>query len=533
MIKKICSLFVLFLLAWILSGCADSPPVATGAQDMGYEIDPIFREFYLYLGGQNTLGAGISPVIIKGNQKYQYTDAALMVYDLDMPAKQRFSLAPLGLDLKISDPKVPAPSTQGERYVDGHVIFPDFVSLYDALGGVRQVGKPLTEVHYNPNTKRYEQYFANLGFYRLEGDTTGTIHLLSYGAWKCDSSCRQNTSANAAIGDHPQIEGLFADTITRLGMDFTGFSLTDAYMAADGKMEQVFENVVLVAQGKKVVLRSIPEKLGLFPDPLVANHNDPLFEFYSIQGNKGYNVLQAFLAYLNQHGGYPLSGAPIGELSRMNDQVYRQCFVNLCLDYDQSAPSPVRPAPLGYTYKDLTVQPTAVARVEPSEIAPTKVPTAAPTPVPPTPTAAAAPSAVETRPAVETDPPASAPVTGPAAENTPPPVDPALVAMGPAISIQVWETYPMVASNQAQEIGVSVLQDNSPLANLSPVLVVTWPDGSQKPYVFPPTGGDGQSRFSVPPIAASNGTLVPYQVCVASPAGSKFCVKDSFLIWNP
>ncbi|HEX7976413.1 MAG TPA: hypothetical protein VF498_18525, partial [Anaerolineales bacterium] len=469
--------------------------------------------------------------------------AALMVYDPDMPASQRFSLAPLGLDLNLTEPAVPAPGQKGSRYVDGHVIFPDFVPLYDALGGIRQVGKPLTEVHYNPNTKRYEQYFSNLGFYRVEGDSSGSIRLLSYGAWKCDSACRQDSNGNAAINAHPQIESLFTGTVARLGVDFTGFSLTDAYVAADGKMEQVFENVVLAAQGEKVALRSIPEKLGLFPDPLKVNNNDALFGFYSIQGKKGYNVLQAFITYIDQHGSYTVSGAPIGELSRLNDQVYRQCFVNLCLDYDQSASSPVRPAPLGYNYKDLTVQPTpnpsALAakparQTDPASARPQEQP-ALPTPEPaqpvdpnppaaaPQPDAAAQPAAVGVSPsAAETNPP-----------QTNPAVDPAQIALDSEISVQVWETYPMVASNQAQEIGVSVLQDNNAVANLSPVLVVSWPDGSQKPFVFPPTGGDGQSHLNVPPIAASNGTLVPYQVCVATPAGAKFCVKDSFLIWNP
>ncbi|HEX7974749.1 MAG TPA: hypothetical protein VF498_10095, partial [Anaerolineales bacterium] len=64
MIRKICSLLVLFVFAWISSGCADSVDAVTTAQDGGYEIDPAFREYYLYLGGQNTLGAGISPLIL-------------------------------------------------------------------------------------------------------------------------------------------------------------------------------------------------------------------------------------------------------------------------------------------------------------------------------------------------------------------------------------------------------------------------------------------------------------------------------------
>ncbi len=59
------------------------------------------------------------------------------------------------------------------------------------------------------------------------------------------------------------------------------------------------------------------------------------------------------------------------------------------------------------------------------------------------------------------------------------------------------------------------------------------PDGSQKPYVMPPTGADGQTHLSLPPAQAQNGTLIPYQVCLTSNIEKRVCVKDNYLIWNP
>lgn len=100
--------------------------------------------------------------------------------------------------------------------------------------------------------------------------------------------------------------------------------------------------------------------------------------------------------------------------------------------------------------------------------------------------------------------------------------------------MQVWESYPMVSSDQSQEIGVSIFLDNLPLKNVEPDLIVTLPDGREKTYYLYPTGVDGQARMILEPINAANGTLIPYQICVYNLNQEKFCVRDSFLIWqNP
>jgi len=100
------------------------------------------------------------------------------------------------------------------------------------------------------------------------------------------------------------------------------------------------------------------------------------------------------------------------------------------------------------------------------------------------------------------------------------------------ISLQIWENSAMLNPTQKQEIGVLVHSGNDPLANAAPVLTITLPDNTEATFDMPLTGQDGESRIKVPPVNAENGTLIPYQVCITSFEGQKFCVRDSYLIWN-
>jgi hypothetical protein len=102
------------------------------------------------------------------------------------------------------------------------------------------------------------------------------------------------------------------------------------------------------------------------------------------------------------------------------------------------------------------------------------------------------------------------------------------------VSIQVWETFPMVTPKEGQEIGTAVFENSQPLSSIEPDLVLTLPDGQHKTYYMLPTGSDGQTYIKVDPVDGPNGTLIPYEVCIRNMSGEKTCVKDSYLIWeNP
>lgn len=478
-------LAILLLTALLVTACdvkdgvvVDPEPTVVGA----YAVDPLFREFYDHLGGASVIGPAISPSFESGNLRYQYFQAACMEYDPSAPSSERFLLSPLGLEMNILEPAVAEPEGEKELYVAGHIIYQGFTDMYHKLGGARFVGQPLTEVHYNPDKKRYEQYFENLGFFLLEGDPPQAVRLLAYGSWKCAEYCQVPPPAVNQIIlpviSPGKMSELFAGIVSRLGPVLTGFPLTPPYLAEDGLYEQVYESLVITIDPQNpanIVMRPLPEKIGILPgEPGSPNGLEDMV-FWPTDGELGYNVPQAFFDFILQHGGQEVSGNPIGGLFRATDQVFRQCFTNYCLDYQMGPNVPdalrIHPAPFGYPYKDLFYH--------------------------------------------EQD-------------------DNSFVQSQDLhqISLQVWEKYPFVASRQAQRIGVSLFEGNQPLSDVEPVLTLTMPDGSQQSYYFPPTAKDGQTTKRLDPISAPNGTLIPYEVCITSITGESFCVKDSFVIWN-
>jgi hypothetical protein len=479
-------LFLVPLLVLLLSACSAGggklAPVATpeGSQ----RLDPLFQEFYDNLGGASVLGPVISPSFIYSNRKYQYTQNALLEFDGDAAPSEQFQLAPLGLDMDIVEPVVSQPTQPGLTYVDGHIIFGPFVPVYNRLGGSRIVGRPLTEVHYNPEKQRFEQYFENIGFYWFETDPQDAVHLLAYGAWKCDTHCRFSTDETAIIY-LPKItpntlDDLFTETVARLGTDFTGFALTGAYKAPDGKIEKIFENVVLAADpdnGNQVSLRRLPEAVGILKQTPVAPSGTHGMVFYPVEDDHGYNIPQAFLDFIMAHGGIENSGPPITELALTTEQVFRQCFANMCLDYHLRSNLPellrIRPAPLGYAYRDLH----GISQTDNSNFQ---------------------------------------------------------TSLAKAITLQIYVKYELIPSNQSQEISAGVFVGDKPQSGYTPILSVSLPDGRQDNSYFPPTGVDGITTKVLDPIPAQNGTLVPYQVCLSTSSKEMFCIKESFVIWgNP
>jgi hypothetical protein len=501
--------FILFLavLTLILVSC--DPPDDLIAEKYP-SVDPLFREYYDQIGGLDILGPAISDRFEYEGLDCQFTTAALMVHDQQSTERQPFRLAPIGLQMNILEPPIAQPDRQDLKYVDGHVVYEKFVPLYEQMGGGLFVGKPLTELHYNPMKQRYEQYFENVGFYTMERDATGTAHLLSYGAWFCPHDCRKippGDNSMVFLPYHTSLE--FIDAVSRLGPTFTGFAISEEYTTPDGYMEQVFENIVLVSDPNQpggVMLRSVPERLGYLPEPPVDPKDIPGMIFYPTQADgKGYPVSGLFMDYIAQHGGQELFGQPIDQRRLIKDNVYRQCFQTVCLEEhpDEYEYMRIRPSPLGYTYKEMAVLPVYSLRTS-QEIAPEQIYLQ--------PTGEAQESITSYMPASPTQEQTSHSETA-------------------QISIQVWESFQMLSPGGYQEVGVSVYEDNFPLKGIEPDIYVTMPDGSTRTYYMYPTGEDGQSRLVLEPIDAPHGTLIPYEVCVFMLGGQKLCVKESFLIW--
>jgi hypothetical protein len=461
------------------------------------------------MGGVEVLGPVISPLFVHNNVKYQYTQAGLMAHDPGKPASKRYHLAPIGLDMEIAEPPVSPPSQPTTNYVGGHIIFDDFLPLYDRLGGASVIGNPLTEMHYNPEKRRYEQFFENLGFYRLDSQAETSVYLLAYGAWKCGENCRNPSPEKSQVVLPNRIGQEFREAINRLGPGFTGFAISDPYYTPDGYLEQIFENMVLVVDPQSaggIILRPITRKIGFLPDPPVAPKDPSSYQFMPVSDDKGYNIPNYFLDYLAQHGGLEIAGQPIGEETLVGESVYRQCFTNLCLDRRENLPEYlyIRPAPIGYTYRQLPLRP--VKNASQQAISPAATPQV-------------------------TDAPLS---TG----QTMNPEVPTALATGAGetqsreVTIQIWEQEPLVPPGQSQELRVRILENGAPLPFVEPYIVLVLPDGGRKTYHLYPTDSNGESAIEVDPIVAPNGTLIPYQACITDISGQRVCVKDSYVIWE-
>lgn len=511
---RFCIFLTILFISLLASACEREIPKPPADVQNSQSIDPLFAKYYTSLGGKDVLGAAISPMFTQNGISYQYTVSALLAYDPKAEAGQQYRLSPLGRSMGIAEPVVSQPQQAETNYLDGHIIFPEFVPLFRQLGGKANTGAPLTEARFNRDRKRIEQYFENVGFYISTEDQTRVVHLLAYGAWKCDISCRSQAPLNSIIdlpkqayhpkqspstaapgsqGDvqKPVSAGyqvvipfvpmnhldarMFSGSLKKMGADFTGYALSNVYQAEDGTFEQIYENVVVTLDPTKpeaVVLRPLAESFQIKPGAYEAVSDDPVMLYVPVEGNQGYNVPSFFIHYLSLHGGMELAGKPLTSFSVLEDDVFWQCFTNICLEEDRSAPDGllIRPVAMGYLYKQAHSKSRQISQK----------------------------------------------IATPIKER----------------ELQVWNVYPRVAPNQEQIIEVGVMENHTPWEGVQPDLTLTLPDGRQQHFEFTATDKDGRSQLRLPAVAASDSTLVPYQVCITDQTGEKSCVKENYLIWN-
>ncbi len=439
MIRRLLLLSLLLMIMGSITACQPTPTIVNnsevgigGSGDSG-GVSPRFREFFDHHGGKELLGYAISPLFTNNGVEYQYTAKVLMAYNPAAERSRQYYLAPIGVELGIAEPPTD-PSAPG-----GHNIYQGFIGTYERLGGSRLVGLPITEVRYNEERGGVEQYFENLGMYQLESEPT-RVYLINYGAWMCASSCDFNSDPVGNVMQSAVVNKPFVAT-TRLDPTFTGKPLTEPYIASDGRVEQIFENVVVVEASDRpggMALRPITAMLGV-----------------PVRTDAQFDVPAAIMQMISQNSGFELSGQPVTEYSRQSDEVYRQCFENLCMDFFPNKPEDlqVRPTALGYLYKNRYYQGGT-----------------APTPV------------------------------------------------GQKITLSVSVGYNLVDPGQSQVITVYVYNNNQPYANIKPTLSLMLPGGKTQSITFPPTASNGRTSLTLDPISAAHGTRVDIQVCAVSGA---------------
>lgn len=473
---------LVLLLVLVLAACDASdavPPPEVGT----YSVDSVFREFYASLGAKDTLGPAISALFNYRGRQCQYAQNVMMCFDPLAQGIARFNLFPLGDGLGITE--APDLSAAGKLVVDGYTVYDEFEEIYHRLYGPLYVGRPLTQPRYNANANRIEQYFENVGFYRGVDEAPGKVHLLSYGVFACSADCRyippsiSVVAANRSTAAQPYLA-----QVARLGgLTVFGMPLTDPYTAADGNLEQIYENVVLTSPKDdtgNLQLRPVSRLLGIpvSPPGMELKGQAEGVVFYRTDGILGFHVPLIFDYFIAQHGGREISGSPLGEIAPFKDNVFRQCFENYCLLYDSSAAASlqVRMAPLGLEYLNLT-------QAKP----------------------------VESTPVAE-------------------------VISPDTIRLVANPGSPRIPADQVQRFDLYVVRtdNNQPVANVQSMLTLTMPDGVQSSHPLPATDAQGRATLTLPALepAPLNGTVISFKVCLTGLAGGEVCTADTYLIWN-
>jgi hypothetical protein len=482
-IYRLAIIAVMMLSSANLSACGakNEPPTAPTPEGL-FEIDPLFREYYRDMGGEARLGPAISLRLDQDGSQCQFTTNALMCYNPLATDKNRFYLADIGNKLNLHDKPEATKPAPGARVVNGFTIYPDFVTLYDLLDKNQLIGNPISQVRYNYDQQRVEQYFEKAGLYHQFDEQPGVAHLLPYGAYVCAEGCLYDKSLPPKfIPIKSEIDTPFAAGLERMGgLTIFGRPLSQPYQAKDGNLEQVYENVVLFAPANNpaaVKLRPIALLLGMSttpPGPKIFDIQQNMV-FYPIKGVLGYHVPVAFDQFIARHGGISVSGQPVSEaMLYQGNPNPRQCFENYCLDYNVQAPesSKVTLTPLGARFLNkLSPQLAELSPYSPDNIL-----------------------------------------------------------------IEISEASPQITSKDAQMISAVIMQKKElqPIPNMEASLELNLPDGNSQTYKMPPTGADGRTSQIIPPlISLPNGSLIAYRVCLNIPTENALCMRDSYLIWNP
>lgn len=451
-----------------------------------YAPHPDFERFYLQNGGYELFGYAVSTSYTNQlGERFQYFETVLMKYQ---PATKQVSFVPLGLELGVEN--LPTLPWEGGQPYEGllvgeYTVHPAFVDLFLSLGP-DLTGLPVTQPFVNPGRNRVEQHFENLGMYYRLDDPDQSAMLLDYGLVHCPSCQPQNsTRATNAVIQKPMTETFFYDQMKRLSISpsVSGEVLKGPVQAAGGTTELVFEHMLLTAVNGEMVIRPLPVLLGLKDEFLYAPIEHPAIVFFEISNGTGHNVMSVFDAYIQQNGGYTVSGQPISEIVTINPELrqVRQCFEYYCLDFLPDLPGAnVRPVRLGALYLESGI-----------------------------------PQYPETKLVPES------PATQGKRRTNP-------------FTLIVWEHPTVVDSQTPETISVMVALENTPQPGMEVILTIQYPDGTEAQIQMPPTAENGVTSLTLDPVVADNGDLVFYNACLVVQGATQLCVEQSFMIWgNP
>ena len=502
------ALMVIMAVSLLLSSCSGYPSALASSEPYSdlFQIDPALREYYQDLGGKDVLGPVITQPYNENEVICQYSANALLCFNPASTGAKRFFLAPLSLSFPLPAGKANPQATP----------YPPFQIVIDNLVGAENAGEVLTGVLYDPRMGRIEQYFENVGFYQDISKPNGAIHLLPYGAYVMSLKHPMNYP-EVMRPDAQKVDMPFAIALERLGgFSFLGQPISEPFIASDGNLEQVFENAAIFAapdQPNAVHLRNLPVQLQMIAYPPAEKKYDlsQNVVFYPTEGQLGYHVPVLFDTYIAQHGGVEISGKPIADTFRYDDQIDRQCYQNYCLEYiSQADPDQrVRLTPLGYRYLELASIPGLSNRQS--------VPLQTANTVAPTQTNQVADAGPQNQ---ESIPPTGE--TYSEASETPVGV----------FTLRVSRQFAELPPEGTQVIHLTVHQsvDLQPVSGIQAKINLQTPSGEIY-YYAPPTNNSGRASFAVPPIeGVENGSVIGFDVCIEVDGDNSICEHGSYLV---
>jgi len=463
-------LIILLILTFALTACGGNAVRGTT-----YTIDPSLRGYYTTLGGKDLLGPAISEMFPYNNSQCQYVVSALLCVD---PNDHAF-LYPLGPTLISAQSTATEPPASTSLVVGGIPVYEEFIPLYKGLSGASVIGLPLAQARMNYTRQRVEQYFENIGFYRNFSDKPGNVKLLAYGAAACSTLCKFTPAIGADIDSSaiPETDQVFLAGLEKIGdASIFGTPLTRAFLAADGMLEQVFQNAALyTSPGSNVIhLRPVPVIIGkpsTPPGPKLFGNKEGMV-FYAVDGKQGYHVPKLFDDFISDHGGTGISGMPIAEVSELSTGTYRQCFENYCLLYTPSADP-------GKQFSLEAIGSEYLAKISPADL------------------------------------------------------NGETVVISPStVSLRVKEQFTLLQPKQVQQIEISLHSqlDDQPMAGIAGQLVVTRPDGSTWSAEVPATMANGSTSVNVPFLDhVPNASIMRYKVCLTGIIAEPVCSNGSYV----
>jgi hypothetical protein len=244
-------------------------------------------------------------------------------------------------------------AAENEYFINGYRVP---ASLYDWYYdvGADVVGEPITEFNKNEGSGNFEMVFKNMAVYIDAEDPEQKVNIMPLGLQRLLTVMNATPSPGANIAFSLAHSNLFELETKRLGELFTGRILHKLAIDDAGHPLRIFENVAMKvdpANPTQVQWLPIPAILGIKPTDPVPALNDPRFSFYVLEGKLGHNVPQEFWEYIVEHADLGVTGKPTTEIFYADDAgtVVRQCFENLCLDYDTKT-NIIKPAALGREY---------------------------------------------------------------------------------------------------------------------------------------------------------------------------------------